>query len=51
MNYAYEFVTLVQALQMIEARQATVKHLAQLTMDCAYFIRDYSGQSNICEFA
>lgn len=50
-NYAYEFVTLAEALQTIKARQAVMGHLAQLTMDCAYFIRDYSGQCNFCKFA
>ena len=51
MGYAYDFITLVDPFQAIKARHGAVERLARLTMDCAYFLRDYIGQSNFREFA
>lgn len=49
MNLAYAFVSAADPLRTINTRLEFVKCLAQKTMDCAYFIRDYAEKTSFRE--
>lgn len=51
MNQAFALVTTAQALKVIDTRPAIVRQLAQQTMNCALFIRDYADQQKFGEVA
>lgn len=50
MNDAYAFVSTAETLDAIDVRQAIIERLAQQSMGCAYFLRDYAGQNSLGEF-
>lgn len=50
MNAAYEFVQEAVPLKQIESQAKIINCLIQQTIECAYFIRDYTKNKDFCEF-
>lgn len=52
LNYTYHFVEAPEAAETIGAFPTITEHLVRQTLECAYFICDYTGQhgSSECTF-
>jgi hypothetical protein len=46
MNDTLAFVHEVEPLKKIESHKKIIMHIIQQTMECGYFIRDYSKTEN-----
>jgi len=45
MNDAYEFFTIGEQVEDVKARRDILKNLVGQTTECAFFIRDYAGDT------